>query len=77
MPQQRKTTVDALRRVLVGLLSPANEALVVLDELVDEMEDSKGYKLQRPIEERLRKAIKRAERLLSPQTRPKRKRRRN
>lgn len=74
MTQQSKGTLGALKAALRGLLVPAKEALVVLDELVDEMEDSKGYKLQRPIEERLRKAIKRADRLLSAQPRPKRKR---
>ena len=46
---------------VAGLLEAAKEALIVLDELVDEVEDMQEYKLQRPIEERLRQAISKCE----------------
>jgi len=46
---------------MAGLLEAAKEALIVLDELVDEVEDMQEYKLQRPIEERLRQAISKCE----------------
>ncbi len=57
----RLTQLDKLARELSELLEAAKEALIVLDELVDEVEDMQEYKLQRPIEERLRQAISKCE----------------